>query len=308
LLELATGLAPGTVAVHARADEHELMRTLMTSDAYVLATGPPPEGSAILRTDRLYDRARLGRAVRRGRDPESAVLWRLDSPTALAGAEDELLRRRTYQPLGHFWALAPARGLARALRSTRIRPNQLTATATVLVLGAAGVVAWATPSVATRVVAALALALALVLDTADGHLARLQGTASAFGRWLDANLDELGDLALHAAVGWAAFVRSGNAAWLLVGLLYASGKYLLMFGQSTWEEGRSTSVPPGPVGTDSSSVVQKLARAFGHADVRWHLWILLAALGRLEWELAAYALYYPARAAAGAWRKAGCHE
>ena len=72
------------------------------------------------------------------------------------------------------------------------------------------------------------LALALVLDTADGRLARLQGTSSAFGRWLDQVLDELADLALHAAIAWAAFGRDGRPIWLLLGIVYASGKYLFL--------------------------------------------------------------------------------
>ena len=41
----------------------------------------------------------------------------------------------------------------------------------------------------------------------------------------------------------------------------------------------------------------------GHADIRWHLWIALAALGRLDVALAIYAAYFPARALAGALRK-----
>jgi hypothetical protein len=45
----------------------------------------------------------------------------------------------------------------------------------------------------------------------------------------------------------------------------------------------------------------------GHADVRWHLWIVLAAIGRLDVALVAYAFYYPARAMAGAVRKAAHH-
>jgi hypothetical protein len=45
----------------------------------------------------------------------------------------------------------------------------------------------------------------------------------------------------------------------------------------------------------------------GHADVRWHLWIVLAALGRLDAALVAYAVYYPARSLAGAFRKAARH-
>jgi hypothetical protein len=44
-----------------------------------------------------------------------------------------------------------------------------------------------------------------------------------------------------------------------------------------------------------------------HADVRWHLWIVLAALGRMDLGLAAFAAYYPARAVAGAVRKAVRH-
>ena len=67
----------------------------------------------ILRTDRLYDPARLRRALRHGADPERAVIWRLDRPQGLAGAEDELARRQSYQPLGRYWALGPARLLAR---------------------------------------------------------------------------------------------------------------------------------------------------------------------------------------------------
>ena len=67
---------------------------------------------------------------------------------------------------------------------------------------------------------------ALVLDTADGRLARLQGTSSAFGRWLDHVLDELADITLHAAIAWSMFQAGGPAWWLAVGMLYAAGKYL----------------------------------------------------------------------------------
>ena len=42
----------------------------------------------------------------------------------------------------------------------------------------------------------------------------LQGTSSAFGRWLDQVLDELADMALHAAIAWAAFSRDGRPIWL----------------------------------------------------------------------------------------------
>ena len=44
------------------------------------------------------------RGLRRGRSPESAVIWRLDRPESLSTAEEELTRRLTYQPLGKYWA------------------------------------------------------------------------------------------------------------------------------------------------------------------------------------------------------------
>ncbi|HWE35885.1 MAG TPA: CDP-alcohol phosphatidyltransferase family protein [Isosphaeraceae bacterium] len=304
LLDVAEAVdsAPGPVAVHARLEEHEWLRGLVAErgDAVRLVTGPTPEGAAVLRADRLYDPNRLRRALRRGRDPEAAVLWRLDLPRALEHAEAELLRRRSYQPLGRFWALGPARALARSLVETRVRPNALTVAAGGLMISAAALIATASTTLAGRLGAAALLAMALVLDTADGHLARLQGSASDFGRWLDAVLDELADMALHAAIAWAAFARDGQPAWLVLGMGYAAGKYLFVIGQTT----REAVAAPGGERRDAPapSPVARLVRAIGHADVRWHLWILLAALGRLDAALILYAAYYPARTVAGAFR------
>src|SRR5262249_8633756 len=141
-------------------------------------------------------------------------------------------------------------------------------------------------------------------DTADGHLARLQGTASDFGRWLDANLDELGDLALHAAIAWAAFARSGAVAWLMLGMAYIAAKYLFIFGTTS---ASTDTIPAASEPTVSPGLVRRLAHLVGHADIRLHVWIILAAVGRLEWALAAYMLYFAMRSLGGAFRKGGRH-
>jgi phosphatidylglycerophosphate synthase len=236
------------------------------------------------------------------------VIWRLDRPQGLAGADDELTRRRSYQPLGRYWALEPARRIARALAPTRVRPNAVTLAASGLFLGGAAVVAFGPASAPAHLASAGALAAALVLDTADGHLARLQGTASDFGRWLDSNLDELGDMALHAAIAWAAYSRDGHPAWLVAGMLYAMGKYLFVVGASS---GEALEGPPArsdlPAIPARPGRLRSMALIAGHADVRWHLWIVLAAVGRLDAALVAYAVYFPARAVAGAARKAAVH-
>jgi hypothetical protein len=191
-------------------------------------------------------------------------------------------------------------------------------------LAAAGIVAFRSPGLIQQIMTALALAVALVLDTADGRLARLQGTSSPFGRWLDHVLDELCDLALHAAIAWSMFQTSRQAWWLVVGILYASGKYVFLIqsvaGAALDEElkrngkmpdeprasaARREPRPPGAL--PGTQAARRLVRAVGHADIRWHLWIVLGLVGRLDQALLVYAVYYPLRALGGALRKAVAH-
>jgi phosphatidylglycerophosphate synthase len=260
--------------------------------------------------------------MRTGTNLETAAIWRLDRPETMERAEEELLRRLTYQPLGRFWAFALAEKLAAALEFSPFRPNMLTLAASGLMLAAAAIVAFGSPGVVHQIMAALALAAALVLDTADGRLARLQGTASPFGRWLDHVLDELCDLTLHAAVAWSMFRVSGLPAWLAVGILYGSGKYMFLVqsvaGDVLESEAAGDSAV-SPIGDRSPSQAGPGAsgRAFhglrwivvmaGHADIRWHLWIVLALLGRLDLALATYAAYYPLRALGGGIGKVVAH-
>ena len=327
---LTVGSPGGPIAVHAREDEHALLQGLMAdhvSNRVMFFTGPPQAGAAIMRTDRLYDPRRLRRTVRSGGDPETAVIWRLDRASSLATAEEELGRRLTYQPLGRFWAFSLAERLAATLEATGVRPNHLTLAAAALMLTASAIVAFGGPGYLPSIATALALAAALVLDTADGRLARLQGTSSAFGRWLDHVLDELADVALHAAIAWSVFQSSRQPHWLAIGMLYLVGKYVFVIqsltglafeGEKKWE-GKAKSQGEAALEPDAgrarpqrrpallsalAGAPRKLVAAAGHADLRWHLWIALALLGRLDLALAVYAVYFPLRAIAGLVRKA----
>jgi phosphatidylglycerophosphate synthase len=298
-VELARGLEAASLSCQVEPAErrrlaHALLPELL--GAGLELTERRSADAFVLRTDRIYDPGRLRRQYRRGGDSERAVIWRLDTPAGLAGAETELLRRRSYQPLGRYWALAPARALARWLAPTRVRPNAVTLAAALLMLTAGGLVSSGASDLATRLTIATLLALGLVLDTADGHLARLQGTSSAFGRWLDAVLDEVCDMALHAAVAWAAYAATGQAAWLLAGMAYAMGKHLFLEAGHLAETGPGA--PQGAaVGQGSSGLLRRVVRLLGHADIRWHAWIVLAACGALRFELLFCAAYYPARLA-----------
>jgi phosphatidylglycerophosphate synthase len=319
LLEVADELAPPTepVVIHAREEEHGRLRELAGRSArrgVQFVCGPPRADAIVLRTDRYYDTGRLKRGLRQGRSPESAVLWRLDRPETLAVADEELTRRRSYQPLGKYWAFPLAERLAEWLRPTFVRPNAVTLASAGLMLSAASMVSAGFSGWGARLAVAFFLAVALVLDTADGRLARLQGTSSAFGRWLDQVLDELADMVLHAAIAWAAFCREGQPAWLLLGMLYASSKYLFqvqsLLGEELEGEMRGAPSPAefrtaggASRGFRLGGKMTALVRLIGHADLRWHLWIALAACGRLDLALVSYAFYFAVRAVAGCVRK-----
>lgn len=266
--------------------------------------------AAVLRTDRLYDSRRLRKILHRGGEPEAAVIWRLDRPEAIEAAEQELTRRFTYQPIGRHWAFPIAQRIAGALAPTRVRPNAVTLAAAALMFLGIAIVAYGGAGWIGRAVTGGAFAAALVLDTADGRLARLQGTSSEFGRWLDEVLDELADLSLHGAIAWMMFRGTGQALWLALGMVYASGKYMFVIQSlsgASMERAQAKAEPTigigreGPSGTVAPA--RRLVAALGHADLRWHLWIVLALVGRLDAALSVYALYFPFRAAAGIARK-----
>ena len=256
----------------------------------------------LLRTDRLYDTRKLQKAYRKGTSPESAVVWRLDQIDDLDRAGDELRRRTSYQPLGRYWAWPLACKLARSLKSTPVRPNTLTLAAAVSMMAAS---ACLTQGTGWRIQLGTAglLALGLVLDTADGHLARIQGTASEFGRWLDAVLDEFCDLLLHGAIAWSFFARSAQPGGLLLGMAYMISKYV--FQTAMLEDRRPPQTPSTTNALKTSSHPLSLSRRLrplvhlmGHADIRWHTWILFALIGRLDLVLWFGVAYFSVRVAA----------
>lgn len=100
-------------------------------------------------------------------------------------------------------------------------PNRVTAVSAVFTFGGFALAAWATPSVASSLLVALLLVLGYGLDAADGQLARLQGSGSAAGEWLDHVVDaaKMGSLHLVVLLCW---YRSYDLdpAWLLLPLAF----------------------------------------------------------------------------------------
>ncbi len=207
------------------------------------------------------------------------------------------------------WYLAPAvAGLVEKLTPTGVRPVHVTALGLMLGLTAAAALVLA-PSLAPA--AGLLVLAAWLCDRVDGKLARRQGTASAWGAWLDANIDELLDVAWHVAAAYAlASSADAHWPWLLLAAFLA-GKYLFFHGRGTEKQGTvaffvaNGSDLPNSVCDEKGDCPSRAALRFdwlrplwhaaGNADVRVHLLVAALLTGTLGCELAIVAVYYQLR-------------
>ena len=124
----------------------------------------------------------------------------------------ELLCERVFRPLAHPLVLLFAR--------LRVPPPLV-----VVAAGIAGIAAAVELGRGALLVAALLVQLKTLLDNADGQLARLTGRVSAFGRYLDSEVDLLVNAALFAALGWT----TGQPALAIAGFLALTSVLSLNF-------------------------------------------------------------------------------
>ena len=190
------------------------------------------------------------------------------------------------------WYLRPLAGaLAEALAPTRVRPWHVTCLGCCLGLTAALLIA---TQAAPTIVAALFVLLAWLCDRTDGQLARRQQTTSAFGAWLDANVDELLDVAWHVAMAFVVTQQLGVTWGFALLTAFLGGKYLFMYGLSV-EPASTLAADSDQSSIRSSSLLRLLYHAPANADIRVHLLIAALATGWLAAELIAVAAYYNLR-------------
>jgi len=127
--------------------------------------------------------------------------------------------------------------IASAAAQTRATPDHLTAASFIAFLAGAGLLVAVEPGPTTAVGAMLLLQLGFALDSADGQLARLRGSGSAAGEWLDHVVDSARHLLLHVAVlvGLFRFTDVPDAV-LLVPLAFALVSSVRFFAQILAEQ------------------------------------------------------------------------
>jgi len=119
---------------------------------------------------------------------------------------------KVFRPLAHPLVLLLAR--------LRVPPPLV-----VVAAGAAGIAGAAELARGSFLAAALLVQLKTLLDNVDGQLARLTGRTSAFGRYLDSEVDLLVNAALFAALGW----NTGQPAVAVLGFLALTSVLSLNF-------------------------------------------------------------------------------
>ena len=134
----------------------------------------------------------------------------------------ELVCEKVFRPLAHPLVLVFAR--------LRVPPPLV-----VVAAGVAGLAAAIELGRGSLLAAALLVQLKTLLDNADGQLARLTGRTSAFGRYLDSEVDLLVNAALFAALGWT----TGQPALALAGFLALTSVLSLNFNVERLSRGGS---------------------------------------------------------------------
>lgn len=130
------------------------------------------------------------------------------------------IRTRTYKARDAWWTVLlvdpVAVHLVRLIAPYRwITPNLITTTAFLFGLGAAACFATLTP--AGLAAGALLFHVSFILDCIDGKIARLNGTGSMFGSWLDYVFDRLRVLACSLVLFIAAYALTDNLIFLAAG-------------------------------------------------------------------------------------------
>jgi phosphatidylglycerophosphate synthase len=128
---------------------------------------------------------------------------------------------RTYKARDAWWTVflvdpLAGRLVVRIANRTSITPNQLTWGALVLGLGSAG--CFLSSSWQWLVVGAVLYHLSFVFDCMDGKIARLKGTGTVLGGWLDYVFDRVRVLACTLTLMWGQYNATGKELYLLLGV------------------------------------------------------------------------------------------
>lgn len=164
-----------------------------------------------------------------------------------------LYSRYVNRPVGRrFAAFAASVGLS---------PNTVSLISAGCSFAAIAVIAFVPAGHVAAVAAALLLVVGYALDSADGQVARLTGTGSVLGEWLDHMLDCAKISSLHVAVAWHVLHRDDvSERWVIVPMLFVVVAAVMFFGMILTDQlRRAAGQDRGTSNVRPDSVLRSLA-------------------------------------------------
>lgn len=170
------------------------------------------------------------------------------------------------------------RRIAAVAYAMKMSPNQVTAVSAALSAIGILVLALAPISVVTGVVVALALALGYAFDAADGQLARLTGTGSPAGEWLDHVVDMAKTVLLPSAIVFSLITHTSpiNSAWVAITLAFATVSVVSFFAWLLVDLLRrvSPTSSPEPRPTGDAPLLRSLLRSPNDYGIQCWVFVL----------------------------------
>jgi phosphatidylglycerophosphate synthase len=129
------------------------------------------------------------------------------------------------------------RMIAAAASQTGATPNAMTAVSFAAFGVGAALLVLVEPGVVMAIAATLALQAGFAFDSADGQLARLTGSGSAAGEWLDHVVDSARHLMFHLAVMVGLYRFGDQPDWvLIIAMVFAVVSTVRFFAQILAEQ------------------------------------------------------------------------
>ncbi|MCW4385449.1 CDP-alcohol phosphatidyltransferase family protein [Salinibacterium sp. SYSU T00001] len=163
------------------------------------------------------------------RETYSQTLARLRSAQKPAARSAPAYSRYVNRRLGRY--------IAAGAYQAGLTPNGVTGISAVFTFAAVALLALVPPSILSGIAVAVLLLVGYAFDSADGQLARLRGTSSPAGEWLDHMVDSLkvSAMPLALAIGFYRF-DVVDRVWLLVPLVSTAVSAVLFFGMILTEQ------------------------------------------------------------------------
>ncbi len=198
----------------------------------------------------------------------------------VAEQDEQVVRtKRALRADDGFYSTFVLRKLSRRVSMLAVKrgwtPNQITVTSLILALVVSGF--FATGWWPLMIVGAIGVQVSIIIDCADGEVARFTGVSSQFGAWLDAATDRIKEYALYAGLAFGASHHGLNLWPLAMGLMVLQTvRHMSDYNFNAVQVIRETAVIPLSLGerndipaASNGSLLDTSAALNSNSKIRW---------------------------------------